>query len=98
MIISASRLWFAILSEHLGNIHDGRCACDIKIPLLDILFVLMFGILAEETTTEDICHLTTLQRAQLEQQFSVQHIPSESTFVACFVFFARKKWAWQRCR
>ena len=67
------------LEGHFSAISDARCACDVEIPLMDILFVLMFGVLAGYDNTEDIKSHADYFRDDLRQRFGVTRIPSEST-------------------
>ena len=67
------------LEGHFSGMSDARCACDVEIPLIDILFVLMFGVLAGYDNTEDIKNHADYFRDDLRQRFGVTRIPSEST-------------------
>ena len=65
--------------EAVEEVSDARCACDVKIPLADILTLIMCAILAGNETIDDIVLYGELNDVWLESRFGIKKIPSETT-------------------
>ena len=61
------------------GIEDPRCACDVKIPLYDVLAVSIAAILCGQEELSSMMDYIDMHRDELTAQFGLSSIPSEST-------------------
>lgn len=69
-----------ILRDSIKDIDDPRCACDVKIPLYDILAVSMSAILSGQEDLRNIIDYAEMNAEALIDRFGLTRIPSEPTF------------------
>jgi predicted transposase YbfD/YdcC len=65
--------------EVVEGVSDARCACDVKIPLADILTLSMCAILAGNETIDDIVLYGEMNDTWLENRFGIKKVPSATT-------------------
>ena len=67
------------LRKVVEEIRDDRCACDVKIPLSDILILTMCALLSGQDSVEDIALYAETNEDWLRDRFCIERIPSETT-------------------
>jgi|LSQX01.1.fsa_nt_gb predicted transposase YbfD/YdcC len=67
------------IREMSEGIEDPRCACDVKIPLYDVLAVSIAAILCGQEELSSMMDYIDVHADELTAQFGLSSIPSEST-------------------
>jgi len=70
------------IRPYFAVIEDTRCSCDIKIPLTDVLIVVMCGVLCGLDTPKRIWQYAKTKEQMLDEKFHISRIPSLSTIYA----------------
>ena len=67
------------IRETLDQIDDPRCACDVKIPLYDILAASIAAILCGQEDLRNMTDYIETHAEELKARFGITRIPSEAT-------------------